>query len=656
MLYNKIKKILSYQVLILVISLSVTVCMNSENSIYLKSPNDNLILIIKNDTKQGIHYTLMTKEDTIIAPSKLGIVMNETDFGQAVKFGKPIGEKIYTSSARRGVHSIAINKCRQLKLPVFHRHSDYEFQLEFRLFNDGLAYRYIMPGKGKQWINGEHSSWKIPQETRVWYFERKSNWKLKSYAGEWLSTTIDSLPVISPTGPVQGTPLVFELNPNQGFLLISEAALYNYSGMRLESVSDRKPKVNFTEGKTGFHVSDTVTTPWRVAIYTKTLNDLVNSDLIWNLNPQPDEKLFSDQEWIKPGRSVWRWWSLGTGNPDEEKRYIDYAQKLQFEYTMIDEGWEDWPDHWEKVKNLCTYGSKRNVGVWLWKHSNQLEDTTDNYVAMRTFLDKIKNVGAVGLKVDFMNAESKDKIDFEIHLLEEAAKRKLMVNFHGCQQASGEARTFPNEMTREGIRGLELNRMNEGPIPAWHNAALPFTRFVVGQADYTPLGFTAPGPTSWAHQLATVVVFTSPLQVIAENAEFLLNNEHIGPVLPVLTKIPTVWDETIVLPGSEIGKLAAFARRSGEIWFIGILNGGKRRSYEIDCSFLESASYSAVVVQDDLQADKIDLRGLNPKAKLKDYTHALPFGVERLILDKNSKMQVEMAAGGGFVAMVERRQ
>ncbi len=640
----------------LIFSISAAACMEVKNSFYLESPDQNLNLYIYKDTNDGIKYTLKTNEQTIIAPSKLGIVVNDTDFGQGVKWSEPVVENITTSSIRRGVHSIALNKCRELKLPLFHQQSGYKFQLEFRLFNDGVAYRYIMPGKGKQWIKAEHSSWKIPQQSRIWYFERENDWKLKSYAGEWLSTTIDSLPVISPTGPVQGTPLVIELEDNSGFLLISEAALYDYSGMRLESVAERTVKVNFGEGKSGFYVRDTVTTPWRVAVYTKTLNALVNSDLIWNLNPKPDETLFSDTDWIKPGRSVWRWWSLGTGNPDEEKRYIDYAQKLKFEYTIIDEGWGGWPNYWEKVKELCAYGVKKNVGVWLWKHSNQIEDTTDNYAAMRAFLDKIEDAGAVGLKVDFMNAESKDKIDFEIRLLEEAAKRRLMVNFHGCHQSSGEARTFPNEMTREGIRGLELNRMTEGPIPARHNAALPFTRFAAGQADYTPLGFTAPGPTSWAHQLATVVVFTSPLQVIAENAEFLLNNKLIEPVLPVLSAIPSVWDETVVLPGSAIGKLAAFARRSGKRWFVGILNGGKKQSYEIDFSFLKPDLYNVLVVRDDLAADKINLRGLNPKAKLKNYTHALPFGVENLTLDNNSKLQIKMADGGGFVAVIERRR
>jgi alpha-glucosidase len=127
-----------------------------------------------------------------------------------------------------------------------------------------------------------------------------------------------------------------------------------------------------------------------------------------------------------------------------------------------------------------------NVKVWLWVHSNDIDDPVDNYRQMRDYFDQIASAGGAGLKIDFMNGETKTLIDFENAVLRFAAERKLMINFHGCHAATGEERTFPNEMTREGIRGIEVNKMKEGPLPASHNAALPFTRFVVGHADYPP--------------------------------------------------------------------------------------------------------------------------------------------------------------------------
>ena len=173
-----------------------------------------------------------------------------------------------------------------------------------------------------------------------------------------------------------------------------------------------------------------------------------------------------------------------------------------------------------------------------------------------------------------------------------------MINFHGISKPTGESRTYPNEMTREGIRGLELNKMKEGPIPAFHNAALPFTRFVAGHGDYTPVGYSNPGPTTFAHQLATAIVFTSPLQVIAENPAVLLEDERVVPALDVLMAIPPVWDETRVLAPSAIAETAVFARRSGASWFVGALNGTEetRTIDRLDLSFLGTGTYRAVLL------------------------------------------------------------
>ncbi len=182
-------------------------------------------------------------------------------------------------------------------------------------------------------------------------------------------------------------------------------------------------------------------------------------------------------------------------------------------------------------------------------------------------------------------------------ILREAALRKLLVNFHGCQKPSGESRTYPNEVTREGVRGLELNRITEGylkqqrakgvdastrpytpggenqNLPASHNAALPFTRCVAGPADYTPLAFSRPGDTTWAHQLAMAYLVTSPLLVMAEHPQRLFDEPGLDNVIPFVRELPVTWDETLVLEGSRIGELAAFARRKGEVWHVAMVNG-----------------------------------------------------------------------------------
>lgn len=223
------------------------------------------------------------------------------------------------------------------------------------------------------------------------------------------------------------------------------------------------------------------------------------------------------------------------------------------------------------------YAQSRGVGLFVWRHWEKLNDPADDYRQMRGFLDSVAAIGIKGVKVDFMNGEGIRQIDFNTHLLKNAARRRLLVNLHGCQKPTGEIRTYPNEITREGVRGIELNRItanyekrmrDEGRtpdpdryvpgdenqnIPASHNAALPFTRGVLGAADYTPIAFTMPGGTTAAHQLAFALLLDSPLLTIAENPFVLSGDERYRPALDIIRRLPTVWDETVVLPQSEIG-------------------------------------------------------------------------------------------------------
>jgi alpha-glucosidase len=328
---------------------------------------------------------------------------------------------------------------------------------------------------------------------------------------------------------------------------------------------------------------------------------LVNTDLIASLCPPPGEELFADQSWIKPGRCAWRWWSLGTGDPDQERAVVDAAARLGFEYSLVDEGWEAWNDPFEQVRELCAQGRQTGVGIFVWKNYSELCNPAEDWKEMRDFMARVKASGAVGVKVDFLNAESLDRIRFEEAALRIAAQNRLLVNFHGCRKPGGESRTYPNELTREAVRGLELNKMKEGPITARHNAALPFTRFVVGPADYTPIGFSNPGPTTYAHQLATLVLLTSPMQVIAEKPDLILNDTKLQPALDVLKAVPSVWDETRVLQPSKIGQLAIMARRSGATWFLAVINGGKQPVAldNLDLSFLGKDSYDAVYLSSD---------------------------------------------------------
>lgn len=647
MLSIKIKTILA---LFSVVLISCTDEQKDKFDVQLK--NGNIEVFLFHSANDQLALQIKKAKEIVLDTSLLGIRVNERKLGSGSTISLLKTEDIDLSFALNGIKNNAHYKS-DLSIYEVKESDGFTWQLHIQVSDQGVAYRYLVPDKGVQRITKELTTFKLPEKTKVWYFERDSDWKLKSHAGEWRSAAISSMPTISKMGPVQGLTLTCEL-PNGGYALLAEAALYNYSGLRLEAIGNNSFHANFEEGKAGFEIDGEVLTPWRCILLADSLNDLVNNTMVPSLNPPPDEKLFTDQTWIRPGKSVWHWWSGKYVDFDEEKDMIDDAVALDFKYSMVDDGWEAWDNKWEKITELANYAKKNGKDIFIWKHSDQLNFPENDYAIMRHFLDSVKAAGVVGIKVDFMNSQSKSIIAFDEALLRKAAKRQLMVNFHGCQQSSGEYRTYPNEVTREGIRGLEVNHMKEGPLPASHNVALPFTRYVTGHADYTPIGFTEPGETTWAHQLATLVTLYSPFNCIAENTQFLLNNKKVAPALDFIKEVPTVWDETIVLPDSEIGKLAGIARRKGDDWFVGIISSGAKKEIDVACSFLKDGDYTAQIFTDDVTAKPVNLMGLNKEANLRQWATAVPFKTEKTIANTASKITLKMSSNGGAVLHFKR--
>jgi alpha-glucosidase len=371
-----------------------------------------------------------------------------------------------------------------------------------------------------------------------------------------------------------------------------------------------------------------ITTPWRVVMLGADLNDLVNNDLIDNLSPPPDKKLFPQgikTDWIKPGRAVWRYLDGGENTFEGIKEFSRLAGQLGFEYNIVEGLWQRWTE--DQVRELVEYSNKQNVKLWFWKHSRALRTPQ----AREEFFTLLKRVGVVGAKIDFFDHEAKEIIDFYQALLRSSAEHEIMVEFHGANKPAGESRTWPNELTREAIRGLENRSMS---LRAVHNTTLPFTRFLAGHADYTPVHF---GPrrreTSWAHQIATAIVFTSPLMIYGAHPQRILEN----PAVELIKTIPTVWDETVVLPPSEIGVVAIFARRRGDSWFVGGLNGLTGRRIELPLQFLERGAYHGTLVRDQLD---------EPAA----------VQVSSVSVTHDDSLTFRMRAGGGFVARFQRKK
>ncbi|MDR1810277.1 MAG: glycoside hydrolase family 97 protein [Prevotella sp.] len=521
--------------------------------------------------------------------------------------------------------------------------------LQAALFDNAAAFRYVSAiGQGLT-VTAEMSSFSIPENCRVFYFERKNHWKLKSYAGTWESCQAAELPAVSGKNTVQGAPLLLQLADGR-YALATEVNLQNYSGLRWDCAVPFQMRANFTEGKEGFELTTPLCTPWRVMMVAENLTELVNQTVVRELSPAPDPKLFADTDYIVPGKAVWRWFSRGTGNPEQERQFIDYAAELGFLYSVIDAGTNKWENVWNNLTELSRYARQKGVKLFLWNHSHNIADTAGDYAVMRHWLDSVKTAGISGVKIDFMDSESKRWIDFDIKLLQECAKRRLLVDFHGCQKPAGEACTYPNELTREGIRGLELNKLAERPVPSYHNALLPFTRFVVGHGDYTPLSFAHSGNTTFAHQLATLVAFNSPLQIVSEDPEVLLHEPLVRPALDLIKAVPAVWEQTIVLPQTELGKTAVAARRSGTDWYIYALNGtDKERGLTIDIADIapDYKRLNATLYVDDLQAGKVKIEAAGHRPSALPQPPVTP--LKKMTCKAEASCTVRLAAHGGAV-------
>src|SRR5204863_2109260 len=289
------------------------------------------------------------------------------------------------------------------------------------------------------------------------------------------------------------------------------------------------------------------------------LNTLVNSDLVANVSAAPDKQWFPDgiaTSWLRPGRAVWRYLDGGDNTFEGIKEFSRLAGELGFEYQVVEGLWQRWTD--AELHELVEYSKARHVGIILWRHSNTLHDAATR----RRLFASLHEAGVAGMKIDFFDHEAKEVIDLYQAILRDAAEFHLLLDFHGANKPAGEARTWPNEMTREGIYGLEHRT-----APAWaeFNTTWPFARLLAGHADYTPMVFgERRKETSWAHQIASAAIVTSPVLVFGAHPASLLTN----PAVELIKSLPTVWDETRVLPSSEIGQLALFARRSGDRWFV----------------------------------------------------------------------------------------
>jgi alpha-glucosidase len=391
--------------------------------------------------------------------------------------------------------------------------------------------------------------------------------------------------------------------------------------------------------------------PWRVLAIAETDGDLILNQLVYLLS---DPCRLEDASWIRPGKAAWDYWSalnvygvdFPAGiNTDTYRYFIDFASDYGIEYIILDEGWYADGDLLSvtpsiDMEALMAHARKKNVGVILWVTWKALEDQ------LTPALDRFQRWGVAGIKVDYMQRDDQWMVNYYWKIAREAANRRMIVDFHGCYKPAGLRRAYPNVLTREGVQGLEQCKVTDTLTPE-HNLTIPFIRMVAGPMDYTPGAminaqkenfkpiFKQPMSLSTrCHQLAMFVVYESPLQMLADSPS---NYRREPECMEFLRRVPTVWDETVVLH-ARIGDCLALARRSGDEWYVGAMAGETPRDLTLDFSFLDPGRYKIDFYQDGVNAER----------------NASDFRFDTARINRDSRMTIHLARGGGWAARIYR--
>ncbi|MCP4766468.1 MAG: glycoside hydrolase family 97 protein [Gammaproteobacteria bacterium] len=599
------------------------------------SPDGQLAIQLGVDASNQLYWSAERNGVSVIEPSSLGITIDGIDLGTdviAVSETAPL--ETNEMFATRGAHSVGSNHYLMSIVTVERTGpGDESFAIELRVFDDGLAYRYLIPGSGTRTVSGEASSWQFPVNNRIWFNNKTSNYEAEYYTGQ-MGLVSDDI----------GFPVTVEVPDAGVYVTLSDADIGDYSGMsvRAEFV-DRALRAQFLDDAQ-WPVEGRTSSPWRFSVIAPDLDTLVNTDMLARLNPAPDATLFPgglNSVWIRPGKALWSWWSAPYSGADYniQQNFVDEAHAMGLEYVVIDAWWEaGFPandqDQFQRLGELVSYAHSdgRNVDLWVWKNFFELIDPVER----QSFFDVVRNAGAVGVKVDSIYGLGSDMAiaaTLRQAILRDAADRELMLNFHGMSKPSGLSRTYPNLVAQEGFAGLEGSGLAWELgffITAAHNATLPFTRFVLGPGDYTPVTFDERkiGGTTFVHQLATAGVFSSPVMHYADHPSVL---QQVTEAQDLLQEMPTEWEETRTLPGSQIGELVVMARRDGNTWWLFVLSGDESagNSIAVDLSFLGSGTYEMVTIAD-----------LTPTSVTRN---------EGSTANSSSTLNIDLLPGGGFV-------
>jgi alpha-glucosidase len=542
---------------------------------------------------------------------------------------------------------------------------DGRYAVAFRAFDDGVAYRFetSLP-KPSVVVKTEDLRIPFVGATQVYYPQEES-----FFSHNERHYTPVKLESVAPAA-IATLPAVVE-GPGGLKIAIAESDVEDYPGLWLRGNSDQSLSATFppypletkldrdrdlrvTKGADFIaKTKGTRTYPWRILAVARTDGELITNDLVWLL---ASPSRVADPSWIKPGKVAWDWYNASNLkgvpfkagiNTETYKYFIDFASKHGIEYVVLDEGWYVLGDLSKVVPEidmdvLSAYAKEKNVGLIMWVVWNTFDDQ------FQATLDQFVKWGVKGIKIDFMQRDDQPVMEYYHRVSREAAARRMLVDFHGAQRPALLARTWPNLISTEGVKGLENVKWSEDVHPD-HDLTLPFTRMLLGPMDYTPGAMSNAAKGSFAkifltpmsmgtrcHQLALYVAFESPLQMLADAPTAY---EREPESLEFLSAVPAVWDETRVLQ-AQIGDFLAIARRRGGDWYVGALTDWTPRDLTIDLSFLPPGAYALDAYADGPNADRQGSDHVRAKREV----------------DATTKLALKLAPGGGWAARITPRR
>jgi len=640
-------------VLFLVFLLPVTSTF-AQKQFQISSPDGSISVQVSVD--KDIRYSVTVDGDQVVEPSEVALATSQRseEHWEIASEGKSSHSGLLEPVVWQKSKTID-NTYQQLSIEF-----ENGLSLKWRVFDSGLAWRWESEREEEFNVTDEKADFNFATGAKTWYPEEDGfyshNERLyKDYALDSVSTDqLASLPVLSEVDGVK--------------MLVTESSLFNYAGMWVrgnnkgglsgvhphypkttEVTSDRDERVRSREDYIAT-IQGNHSFPWRVLMVARDDNDLLTNQLVYKL-AKPSTGDFS---WVEPGKVAWDWWNANNVyevdfeagiNTKTYKYYIDFASEYDLKYIILDEGWTDTEDLLKtnpdiNIKELVRYADQKNVGLILWASWLTLRGQ------MKEALDQFEEWGIKGIKVDFMQRDDQQMVRYYEKVAQAAAKRELLVNFHGAYKPTGWIRTYPNVLTSEGVLGNEISKFADSVTPD-HTTTIPFIRMAAGPMDFTPGGMRNAHKDNWSavptepmtigtrsNQLAMYVIYESPLQMLCDTPTHYYEETE---AMDFLEAVPVEWAKTVPLK-SKVGDYVLMARQApnGD-WYIGGMTDYNARELSSELSFLEEGkNYEMHVWKDGINADR----------------NAKDFKKETKAVTRDTEINVSMVRGGGWVARI----